>query len=132
RARTAQHACVRDTTGCRAHEGWRAAPRSHHRLVGRREGESTRRLPRRAKSKDGRIVVDDHFRVNGRDDVLALGDAAYFENQGKGLPQLAQVAVLEAPTAARNLVALVRGEPTVPFVYHRKGDLIALGRTQAG
>jgi len=84
------------------------------------------------KSKDGRIVVDDHFRVNGRDDVLALGDAAYFQSQGKGLPQLAQVAVLEAPAAARNLAALVRGEPTVPFVYHRKGDLIALGRTQAG
>ena len=84
------------------------------------------------KSKDGRIVVDDHFRVNGRGDVLALGDSAYFENRGKGLPQLAQVAVLEAPAAARNLAALVRGEPTQPFVYHRKGDLIALGRTQAG
>jgi NADH dehydrogenase len=84
------------------------------------------------KSKDGRIVVDDHFRVNGRDDVLALGDSAYFESHGKGLPQLAQVAVLEAPAAARNLAALVRGQPTVPFVYHRKGDLIALGRTEAG
>jgi NADH:ubiquinone reductase (H+-translocating) len=84
------------------------------------------------KSKDGRIIVDDRFRVDGRDDVLALGDAAYFESHGKGLPQLAQVAVLEAPRAARNLAALVRGEPTVPFVYHRKGDLIALGRTQAG
>jgi len=84
------------------------------------------------KSQDGRIVVDDRFRVNGRDDVLALGDSAYFAHQGKGLPQLAQVAVLEAPAAARNLVALVRGEPTAPFLYHRKGDLIALGRTQAG
>jgi len=84
------------------------------------------------KSKDGRIVVDDSFRANGRDDVLVLGDAGYFEHGGKGLPQLAQVAVLEAPAAARNLVALVRGEPTEPFVYHRKGDLVALGRTQAG
>jgi NADH dehydrogenase len=84
------------------------------------------------KSKDGRIVVDDRFRANGRDDVLALGDSAYFESQGKGLPQLAQVAVLEAPAAARNVVALVRGEPLAPFVYHRKGDLVALGRTQAG
>jgi NADH dehydrogenase len=83
------------------------------------------------KSKDGRIVVDDRFRADGRDDVLALGDAAYFEQNGKGLPQLAQVAVLEAPAAARNLAALVRGEPTEPFVYHRKGDLVALGRTQA-
>jgi NADH:quinone reductase (non-electrogenic) len=84
------------------------------------------------KSKDGRIVVDDRFRASGRDDVMVLGDAAYFEHNGKGLPQLAQVAVLEAPAAARNLVALVRGEPTEPFVYRRKGDLVALGRTQAG
>ncbi|HYU81984.1 MAG TPA: NAD(P)/FAD-dependent oxidoreductase, partial [Candidatus Polarisedimenticolia bacterium] len=84
------------------------------------------------KSKDGRIIVDDRFRANGRDDVMALGDAAYFGHNGKGLPQLAQVAVLQAPAAARNLVALVRGEPTQPFVYHRKGDLVALGRTQAG
>jgi NADH dehydrogenase len=84
------------------------------------------------KSKDGRIIVDDRFRASGRDDLLALGDSAYFEHQGKGLPQLAQVAVLEAPAAARNLAALVRGAPTAPFVYHRKGDLVALGRTQAG
>jgi NADH dehydrogenase len=84
------------------------------------------------KSKDGRIVVDDRFRANGRDDVMVLGDAAYFDHSGKGLPQLAQVAVLEAPAAARNLVALVRGMPTAAFVYHRKGDLVALGRTQAG
>jgi NADH dehydrogenase len=83
------------------------------------------------KSKDGRIVVDDRFRASGRDDVMVLGDAAYFEHNGKGLPQLAQVAVLEAPAAARNLVALVRGQPTESFVYHRKGDLVALGRTQA-
>ena len=83
------------------------------------------------KSKDGRIIVDDRFRASGRDDVLVLGDSAYFEHQGKGLPQLAQVAVLQAPAAARNLAALVRGTPTAPFVYHRKGDLIALGRTQA-
>lgn len=84
------------------------------------------------KSKDGRIMVDDRFRANGRDDVIVLGDAAYFEHDGKGLPQLAQVAVLEAPAAARNVAALVRGKPTEPFVYHRKGDLVALGRTQAG
>jgi NADH dehydrogenase len=84
-----------------------------------------------AKATDGRVLVDDRFRAGGRDDVLALGDAAYFEHHGKPLPQLAQVAVLEAPAAARNLAALVRGEPTVPFVYRRKGDLVALGRTNA-
>jgi NADH dehydrogenase len=83
------------------------------------------------KAKDGRVLVDDRFRPDGRDDVFVLGDSAYFEHGGQGLPQLAQVAVLEAPAAARNLAALVRGQPTAPFVYRRKGDLVALGRTQA-
>ena len=85
-------------------------------------------LPR---AKDGRIVVDTSFRAGGRDDVLALGDAAYFEQGGKPLPMLAQVAVLQAPAAATNIARLVRGEPTQPYVYKRKGDLVALGRTSA-
>ena len=84
------------------------------------------------KTKDGRLVVDECFRVAGRDDVLSFGDAAAFAFQGKPLPQLAQVAVLQAPTAAANVAHLVRGEPLETFAYHRKGDLIALGRTKAG
>ena len=84
-----------------------------------------------AHAKDGRLVVDTSFRAGGRDDVLALGDAAYFEQDGKPLPMLAQVAVLQAPAAAANVGRLVRGEPTVPYVYKRKGDLVALGRTSA-
>src|SRR5206468_1072943 len=82
-------------------------------------------------AKDGRLIVDTSFRVGGRDDVLALGDAAHFEQDGRALPMLAQVAVLEAPAAAANVVRLVRGEPTQPYVYKRKGDLVALGRTSA-
>ncbi|HEY3217944.1 MAG TPA: NAD(P)/FAD-dependent oxidoreductase [Candidatus Limnocylindria bacterium] len=82
-------------------------------------------------AKDGRLVVDSSFRAGGRDDVLALGDAAHFEQDGGPLPMLAQVAVLEAPAAATNVVRLVRGEPPQPYVYKRKGDLVALGRTSA-
>jgi NADH dehydrogenase len=84
------------------------------------------------KTKDGRLAVDAFFRVGGRDDVLSFGDAGAFVQNGKPLPMLAQVAVLEAPAAARNLTHLVRGEPLEPYVYHRKGDLVALGRTSAG
>jgi NADH dehydrogenase len=82
-------------------------------------------------AKDRRVVVDQMFRAAGRDDLLSFGDAAYFEHEGKPLPQLAQVAVLQAPAVARNLAHLVRGEPLEPYVYHRKGDLVALGRTSA-
>jgi len=83
------------------------------------------------KSKDGRLVVDEYLRAGGRDDVLSFGDAAAFEIQGKLLPMLAQVAVLQAPAAAKNLIHLVRGEGLEPYRYHRKGDLVALGRTSA-
>jgi len=83
-------------------------------------------------SKDKRLVVDQTFRAGGRDDLLSFGDAAYFEHLGKPLPQLAQVAVLQAPAVARDLAHLVRGETGEPFIYHRKGDLVALGRTHAG
>jgi NADH dehydrogenase len=83
------------------------------------------------KAKDGRLVVDRFFRAGGRDDVLSFGDAAAFDFGGAPLPMLAQVAVLEAPAAAKNLVHLVRGEPLEDYHYHRKGDLVALGRTSA-
>jgi len=82
-------------------------------------------------AKDKRLIVDRTFRA-GRDDVLSFGDAAFFEWEGRPLPQLAQVAVLQAPAVARNIAHLVRGEALEPYVYHRKGDLVALGQTHAG
>lgn len=82
-------------------------------------------------AKDGRLVVDGSFRVAGSDSALAFGDAAYFVYAGAPLPQLAQVAVLQAPVAATNLVRIARGEQPLPYIYKRKGDLIALGRTSA-
>ncbi len=83
------------------------------------------------KAKDGRLIVDDAFRVGGRDDVLSFGDAAAFLQDGKPLPMLAQVAVLQAPAAAKNIAHLIHGEALEPYIHHRKGDLVALGRTSA-
>lgn len=83
-------------------------------------------------ARDKRLIVDRSFRAAGRDDVFSFGDAAYFEENGAPLAQLAQVAVLEAPTVADNLLHLLRGEPLVAYRHREKGDLIALGRTAAG
>lgn len=83
------------------------------------------------KAGDGRLVVDEYLRAGGRDDILSFGDAAAFDFQGKLLPMLAQVAVLQAPAAAKNLIHLIRGESLGAYRYHRKGDLVALGRTSA-
>jgi NADH dehydrogenase len=102
---------------------WAGGVRTHPLIAG---------LAGVALAKDKRLIVDRTFRAGGRGDLLSFGDAAFFDLAGKPLPQLAQVAVLQAPTIARNLAHLVRGEPLESFVYHRKGDLVALGRTHAG
>ena len=83
-------------------------------------------------AKDRRLVVDASFRAAGRSDVFSFGDAAFFEHEGRPLPQLAQVAVLQAPVAAANVVRALRGDPLVAYRHRPKGDLIALGRTDAG
>lgn len=83
-------------------------------------------------ARDRRLVVDRTFRADGRDDVFSFGDAAYFEQDGRPLSQLAQVAVLEAPAVAANLVRALRGEPLRAYRHRARGDLLALGRTFAG
>jgi NADH dehydrogenase len=102
---------------------WAGGVRTHPLVVG---------LAGVTLARDKRLVVDQTFRASGRDDLISFGDAAFFEHEGKPLPQLAQVAVLQAPAVARNLAHLLRGEALEPYEYHRKGDLIALGRTHAG
>ncbi len=84
------------------------------------------------RSRDGRVVVDAFLRLRGRPDAFALGDAAYVEYRGAPLPQLAQVAVVQAPALATNVARALRGEAPVPYRHKEKGDLIALGRTNAG
>lgn len=72
-----------------------------------------------------RIKIDDYLRVVGEDNIFALGD-----NSGN-FPMLAQVAVQEARTVARNLIATIKGSPLHPFHYNEKGLLISLGQWSA-
>src|SRR5438067_9700059 len=80
------------------------------------------------KSKDGRIVVDDRFRVNGRDDVLALGDSRYSAHKEKVFQRSAQLPGPRPQRPRRNSSGLVGGERPLPFFYHRRGDRMPLAR----
>jgi len=83
------------------------------------------------KGKDGRIVVDEHLRAKGLTDLYAIGDCAWFpiaEEDGKPAPPNAQTAVREAPIAAHNIVATVRGQPLRAYHYSNEGNLVALGQ----
>jgi NADH:ubiquinone reductase (H+-translocating) len=79
----------------------------------------------------GRISTDSHMRVEGHDEVWAIGDAAAVPDPasaGVPCPQTAQHAVRQGRAVARNLAAaLGHGKPQ-PFTYRSRGTLAALGR----
>jgi NADH:ubiquinone reductase (H+-translocating) len=76
----------------------------------------------------GRVAVEADCRVPGRPNVFVLGDAAAFPGKdGRPLPPLGQVAFQQGARTAKNLVRLLRGEPTEPFRYFDFGQLVSVG-----
>jgi NADH dehydrogenase len=64
--------------------------------------------------------------------VYALGDFAnILGKDGKPLPQLASVAEQSGKWCAKNLVAVIAGEPAEPFRYLDKGIMAMIGRNAA-
>ena len=80
--------------------------------------------------KGGRILVDDHLRVQGLPDVYAVGDIAL--DEGNALPQLAQPALQGGKYVAKQIAGLLAGAPEPPpFRYRDKGSLATIGRSAA-
>ena len=83
-----------------------------------------------ALDEDGWVRPDATFAVPGLDRVWALGDCASIidPKNGRPMPATAQHAVREGPHAARNILAVLRGQPATPFDYDQQGMLVSLGR----
>jgi NADH dehydrogenase len=82
----------------------------------------------------GRIVVDDHLRVQGTDDVWALGDCAAVPDPakpGRPCPPTSQHAIRQGKTAARNVAAALGEGSAAPFGYKSLGQFVNLGRYKA-
>jgi NADH dehydrogenase len=80
------------------------------------------------KDKRGRIEVGPTMRAKDRPEVWAAGDCASIPGpDGKPYPPLAQHALREARTLAKNIAAVTRGQEPTAFVYRTLGTLAALG-----
>ena len=79
----------------------------------------------------GRLIVDDHLRAGGRDDVFALGDAAAVPDPDGGVsPGTAQHAVRQARVCAQNVAAALGVGQPGRFTYRNRGLAVTLGRNQ--
>ncbi len=81
----------------------------------------------------GRLVVGGDMRVEGRDDIWALGDCAAVPNafDDSISPTLGQFAIRQATLLAKNLEAAISGRETKPFHYHMQGMFAAIGHHRA-
>jgi NADH dehydrogenase len=84
------------------------------------------------KDKRGHVVVDGTMRCPSRPEVWALGDCAFIPApDGKPYPSLAQHALRQAKVLARNIAAVLNGQPPQPFVYDTLGMMGSLGHSKA-
>jgi NADH dehydrogenase len=81
----------------------------------------------------GKIKVDSVCRIEGMENVFAIGDVAAMitHNTPKGHPGVAQVAIQMGDHTAKTILQLINGEPTAPFKYFDKGSLATIGRNKA-
>jgi NADH dehydrogenase len=84
--------------------------------------------------RGNRIKVDRHCKVEGTNNVYALGDLAYMETPKypKGHPQVASVAIAQADVLAKNLRLMEsKSNRVYEFEYHDKGSMATIGRNRA-
>lgn len=81
----------------------------------------------------GRIAVDRALEVPGHPGVFALGDVAEWTDPagGQPAPATAQVAIAQARTVARNVIARWRGAPLADYRLRDRGVVVALGPHRA-
>jgi len=79
----------------------------------------------------GRAAVGADLRVVGHPNVWSIGDAAAVPFGATVYPQLAPVAIQSGRHCARQILRVLAGEPTRPFVYHDKGIMATIGRRAA-
>lgn len=80
-----------------------------------------------------RLKVDAYNRVNGYENVFAIGDIAFMqdENNPQGLPMMAQPAIQQGEHLAENLDRLLKNRVMEAFEYENKGSMATIGRNKA-
>ncbi|NUP10319.1 MAG: NAD(P)/FAD-dependent oxidoreductase [Polyangiaceae bacterium] len=81
--------------------------------------------------KVGRVMVEKDLSVPGHHEVFVIGDLAHFEQDGHMVPGVAQGALQGAKCVAKNILRLIEGDATAPFVYKDLGSMATIGRAAA-
>jgi len=97
------------------------------------KGMALKGLPLSSVLPNDRIRVDAFNRIHGMANAFAIGDVAFMpdEENPKGHPQVAPVAIQQAELLAKNLKNIVLRRKPEAFIYHDKGSMATVGRNLA-
>jgi len=96
-------------------------------------GNTLEGIPATVLVRGNRLKTNRYGEVEGLDGVYAIGDLAYMPTPKypNGHPQLANVALAQAASLAKNLKRELKGQPRVEFEYHNKGSMATVGKRKA-
>jgi len=83
--------------------------------------------------RGNRLKVDRHNKVQGTNNIFALGDIAYMETPKyeRGHPQVANVAINQAKLLGKNFKGDLRGNSWKEFEYKDPGSMATVGKRKA-
>jgi NADH:ubiquinone reductase (H+-translocating) len=83
--------------------------------------------------RGNRIKIDNQCKVQGSNNVFAIGDIACMQTEALpfGHPQVAPVAVQQAQLIAKNFKAVIANKKISTFIYNDKGSMATVGRNKA-
>lgn len=91
-------------------------------------------IPKESYGKGRRLLVDAYNKVQGMQNIYAIGDTCLQTTDKawpQGHPQLAQPAIQQGKNLARNFKAMLDGKSLTPFSYYDKGSMAIIGRSKA-
>ncbi len=91
-------------------------------------------IPATSYGRGKRMIVDGLNKVQGTENIYAIGDTCLQTADEKfpnGHPQVAQVAIQQGKHLAKNFKAMVVGKQPTPFHYLDKGSMAIIGRNKA-
>lgn len=91
-------------------------------------------IPTESYGRGKRLATDAFNKVNGTQNIYAIGDTCIQltdKNFPEGHPQVAQVAIQQGLNLSKNFKSINQNKPLIPFVYKDKGAMAIIGKNKA-
>jgi NADH dehydrogenase len=98
------------------------------------KGKTISGIPDEKLARGNRYKVDAYNRIEGYDNIFAIGDISYMttdEAYPNGHPMVATVAQQQGKLLGKNLVQLLENKPLKPYKYLNLGSMATIGRHKA-